>query len=292
MFKNKNFLIITLWFCVCLISVVGCAPEEETKTATKNGEKPSQELGAMIPISHLEVGNKVVDSSWEWGHLVGENYSGSGERKPVVWVIAGMDHFDTEEGVSHVTLIAEEVIGLHHFDDSTDRGHHRGNNAWEDSGKTDATAGLRTFLNQEFYGTLPQHFRDAILETNLPNATGTGATYTTSDRVFALSQTELGGGSQDTHIIGERLPYFNTDNPEVLAKRRISTLDGQPQSYWTRSPSAEYSFTARFVHGDNGWFYRHYTDNKEMGVRPALNIHAEVEATEHPNEMGVHEIGW
>ena len=69
-------------------------------------------------------------------------------------------------------------------------------------------------------------------------------------------------------------------------------LDNKPVSYWTRSPSSEFSFTTRFVHSENGWFYRHYADNAEMGVRPALNVHSEVEVTERPNEKGIHEIRW
>jgi len=292
MFQKNSFRVILLVLVICLFNVGGCGSEEGTDTGTNNGTTQNGAAESLISISQLDIGDMVVDGTWEWGHRVGENYSGSGEQKPVVWILAAKDHYETEEGIGSVTLVAGELIGLHVFDDSTDRGHPRGNNTWRDSGEPDAENGLRKFLNQEFYGAISAPFREAILNTELPNATLAGETYITSDRVFALSQTELGGGAQDTHVIGERLPYFNIDDPAELAQRRIGVLDGNPVSYWTRSPSSEFGFTARFVHGENGWFYRHYTDNAEMGVRPALNVHSGVEVTERPNEKGIHEIRW
>lgn len=104
------------------------------------------EASGTQPLSNLNIGDRVVDNSWQWQFKTGEDYTyNSGdETKPVVWIVVAKDHYGTGSGV---TLLSEELIGSYAFDNSTDRGSSYGSNHWGDSGTTNATRGLRPWLN-------------------------------------------------------------------------------------------------------------------------------------------------
>ena len=53
---------------------------------------------ARIPIEtkriyELNVGDRVVDNGWTWEFRTGNNYTGVGEVKPLVWVVAAKDQY-------------------------------------------------------------------------------------------------------------------------------------------------------------------------------------------------------
>ncbi len=57
--------------------------------------------GGSISIGELPIGARVADPSWEWEFRTGNNYSGSGNVKPVTWIVVAKDHYEGLD--SHVT---------------------------------------------------------------------------------------------------------------------------------------------------------------------------------------------
>lgn len=257
-------------------------------------------------LGDLEIGDRVADPTWEWEHRMGVCYSNRnrtgnpvplGVTKAVTWVVAAKDHYDVEGGCPHVTLVTEDLIALHPFDDSTDRGvkWEFGSNHWGDSGLPNASYGLRPFLNSldkgeyayagsGFYAAFSERFRSGLLTTILPNVLwDSGVAYTTHDRVFALSSTELGLSSHYT--LGSVLPYFNLTQGSIAHMARVaaqlpgfagSGLGGMEYEwYWTRQPesSSEYYLDAVLVTGSMAGST---APTPSFGVRPALNLRADV----------------
>jgi hypothetical protein len=242
-----------------------------------------------IPIGDLPIGTRVVDPSWEWEFKTGDNYTGSGIVKPVTWIVVAKDHYDGLE--SHVTLLSEELIGKHAFDNSTNLGHEYadyGYNHWGDSGTANATRGLRPWLNstdihagEGFYQAFSESFKQAVLTTTVPNKEWqSGSAYSTQDRVFLPSTTELGDiYHNDTYRIGTGYSYF--DGAGDL--KRVARLDRETWWYWTRSPA---SGNGSYVHSvyDTGEFYYYYNifanTDADLAVRPALNLKSEILVSE------------
>jgi len=243
-----------------------------------------------IPLGDLPIGARVVDPGWEWEYRLGVNYSDidwnrdptpPGEVRPVTWIVVARDHHDLEE--RHVTLLAEELIGLFAFDDSTDRDHEYaeyGYNHWGESGKGNASHGLRPWLNstgihsnEGLYRAFSEGFKQAVLTTTLPNREWqNGNAYSTNDNVFIPSTTELGDTDHNwTYQIGTVYRYFHGAG----ATRRVARIDSENWFYWTRSPDSFFGYRVRFV-SSYGAFYvsdasgsAHYALH---GVRPALNL--------------------
>ncbi len=264
----------------------------------------------VMGIGDLSVGSKVVDNSWTWEYRIGpeywrgEPYSGSGETKPVTWVVVAKNHYSggetgsVEGEVSHVTLITEKIIGRYIFDNSTNRGDSFGISHWGDSGSTDATHGIRKFLNgssytgadsnsysHTLYDTVCLSFKKGILTTILPNNVGnTRVFYETKDKIFLPSTTELGDNKHGRiNKIGVDWGYF-TDK-----ESRTTSIVGDNSWYWTRSPRsdrANYVFSVR-SDGSFGYYfaYRAYGD-----LRPAINMFSEIQVSGSPNSDGVYEI--
>jgi hypothetical protein len=244
-----------------------------------------------IPISDLPMGTRVVDTSWMWQFRTGNQYSGSGEVKPVNWIIVAKDHYEGLE--PHVTLLAEELIGKYVFDNSTNRNYPYagyGYNHWGDCGTEDATRGLRPWLNstglrhkligKSFYQSFSKSFKRAVLETTLPNREWTNRTlYNTCDKVFVPTITELGLSRYDCRLqIGSAYAYF-TGGGEIKAEVKHG---GKFDWYWTRSP--DYYCGAYFclvVKGGESYniYIRDYASSNTHGVRPVLNLKADTLVT-------------
>ncbi len=211
--------------------------------------------------------------SWEWEHRTGTNYSGTGEAKPVTWIVVAKDHYGSDSGV---TLLVEELIGLYVFDNSTDRGNHHGRNHWGDSGTTNSTHGLRPWLNsiglhagEGFYQAFSDGFKRAILTTTVPNKEWqNGSVYTTSDNVFIPSSTELGDRENNrSYPVGATYAYFQRAGDE----ERVAMLGGGTRFYWTRSPASYNGRDVRYV-VSAGFFNYSFASRDFYGVRPALNL--------------------
>ncbi len=277
------------------------------------GPSPVAEAGTLFTIDELAIGDKVVDKSWSWEYRTGPDYThlngnpANSETKPVVWIIVAKNHYSGGEagsvsgGIEHVTLISEEAIGKHAFDNSENRGHEWGSNHWGDSGKPDALAGIRPFLNslpksgspsyayrlQGFYNAMSYIFKSAVLETALPNKVWeTGTSYSTTDKIFLPSTTELGDNEHHTtHQIGTDWGYF-TDNDSRIALE--GAVDWQ---YWTRSPRSTHSFALINVDQDGdfvNWVAAIHNDTG-ANIRPAVNISSEAVVIES-HVAGLYEI--
>jgi len=244
-----------------------------------------------ILIGDLPIGARVVDSSWEWEFRTDSYYlpKSGDETKPVTWIIVAKNHYD---GLSpHVTILSEDLISRDVFDSSTNRGHKYaqwGYNHWGDSGTANATRGLRPWLNstgihpnESFYQAFSDSFKEAVLITTLSNKEWqSGSTYSTEDRVFIPSSTELGDTTvhSDTYQIGTVYPYFQG----VGKVRRVALLDRDAYDYWTRSPDSRIGGWVRYVN-DAGEFESGTADSARVGVRPALNLKSEILVSEIRN---------
>ncbi len=248
------------------------------------------------------------DLDWEG------NPTEKGAFKPVTWIIVAKNHYSEvalelwRRGMDpHVTLLSsEELIGLYTFDNSTDRDHEDaefGYSHWGDSGSGNATSGLRPWLNSEglyssegFYEAFSDNFKSVVLYTPVPNrGWQKGEEYITEDLVFIPSTTELGDDLHtDTYSIGAAFPFFSGPDEEAAVKRRAWLGEWiYSWEYWTRSPVLNNGSDVRLVNeagGVSGDFFN-YLDSPAAGalgmnmtgaygVRPVLNIRADVFVTE------------
>ncbi|GEM_PF-2445995 len=243
-------------------------------------------------LSDLEIGDKVVDNSWEWEYRTGTYYTyNTGDvTRPVTWIVVAKDHY----GEGGVTLVSEELIGMHVFDDSS-HVHRDGHNHWGESG-THHTAnyGIRPWLNstgihdgEGFYDAFSNTFQSAVIPINLPNKDYEGSSYSTQDRVFVPSTTELGDiYHRHTHSVGSVYPYFDgvSDDYRISELPRLGT-----RRYWSRSPFSDGPSYVSCVDSGGGFVFN-MADRGNAGVRPALNIRSEIPVSVFPNEDGVYEI--
>jgi len=247
-----------------------------------------------IPLGDLPIGARVVDPGWEWEFRTGDNFTlETGDKtKPITWLVVAHDHYDLVE--SHVTLLAEELVGFFTFDDSTDRGSSlHGHEHWGDSGTTDADHGLRPWLNstgihsdEGFYQAFSDNFRQSLLLTHLPNRSGAGP-YTTNDHVFVPSTAELGDMDHEpAERIGDPYAFFSG----TAGSLRMAQIASIKSNYWTRTPALIYSAglagstgIVQLITAD-GAFSVDSASYGGYGVRPALNIKADLLVTEIKKE--------
>lgn len=93
-----------------------------------------------------------------------------------------------------------------------------------------------------FMSTLPQEFLDAVVACEHITATNTvyetgmelNTTYTTTEKFYLPSMTELGYGNNNGHAEGSVYPYFNG---ATNADRIAYAKSGAAQYYWLRSPT-------------------------------------------------------
>ncbi len=254
---------------------------DPTTIVTLNADYYIDNENGNIPIGELSIGAQVVDPSWVWEFPATRRNDcmGSGEVKPVTWIVVDRDHYDGLD--PHVTLLTKEHIGLVQFDNSTDRGSQKGSNHWGESGTGNATSGLRPWLNstgihsgEGFYRAFSESFKQAVLTTTLPNKEWQSrSVYSTQDKVFLPSTTELGDTKlKSTYQIGKAYSYFQGAGDE----KRVSYLDGDPRGRpWTRSPDKKGGSYVRYVDTIGGFSYDYFdgaANYSIIAVRPALNL--------------------
>ncbi len=262
-FKHKAVFAIIFLFILSLLS-----------TVVPIGV-PGAEASRLQPFSNLKIGDRVMDPSWTWTYQNGNNNGGGGTKKPVVWRVVGKNGFDGLD--SHLTLVTTDLIGVRPFD--TTRGAGYGSNHWGNST-------LRAWLNSDFYNSMTASFRHGIFTTSLENKLWqSGNVYTTTDKVFLFSQSELGGGDYMTHKIGNNLGYFYND------RRRIATVGGRIYNYWTRSPASNSERQVRCV-GQGGNFSYRDADFFNVGVRPVINFDAEFPVSITQRSDGIYEMAY
>ncbi len=228
-----------------------------------------------LTLTELEIGDRVVDPSWSWEYRSEDGYENACKDNYVTWIVVAKNHYSNLE--PHVTLLSKELIGCYLFDNSTNRGTPMGSNHWGDSGKGNATKGLRTWLNstgvndgEGFFQVFSENFKSIVVETELPNKDWQmGESYKSNDRVFIPSTTEMGDTLHTwTYEIGKPYAYFkDAKMPELFAD-----LCDDVKWYWTRSPNR---FDSYYVRRFSTRDYKiNYANDDSIAVRPVVNVQA------------------
>lgn len=270
-------------------------------------------------LSNLPVGAKVKDPT--------TTYYG----KPIIFQIAAKNHAGYP--ADSVTLLTERIIALKAFDakepgnaDTNRRNY--GNNRYLHSN-------IRQWLNKDsspwyaaqhgadaapntagvsdnpydtergFLGNFSSNFKNRILNTSLTVAKNTvtdgGGSEVVQDKVFLLSNTEVGLANENSIAEGSKLPLFTNDasrvaNPtaEAVANSTYtnsSFKDSLPWYWWLRTPDAGISDIARYVN-TSGALNHYYAYGGFRGARPALNLSSEIRVSDNPDSDGAYTLLW
>ncbi len=104
---------------------------------------------------------------------------------------------------------------------------------------------------------------DVLLKAMAVHAEDKGDSYTTEDKIFLPSTTEMGDKEYlNTYPIGVSWGYF-TGN-----KSRVAVIAGHDRYYWTRSPVSRNSGDVRFVSTGGSFNHDGSANNAGGGVRP------------------------
>ena len=126
-----------------------------------------------------------------------------------------------------------------------------------------------------------------MLNTTLTVAKNTitdgGASEAVTDKVFLLSNTEVGFANENSIAEGSiiaavsanRIAYMTDQGfANTLSASKPASV-GAAWYWWLRTPLAGYSYSARVVHSD-GTLNSHYAYVGHFGVRPALNLTSDI----------------
>lgn len=272
-------------------------------------------------LSSLPVGAKVKDTNTKY----------NGEA--ITWLVGGHNHY----GSNQTALVSEKIITLKAFDaieaSNTDSNRKTyGNNRysqsnirqWLNSDKTswysaqhsaDAppnNANVNSNYNEYdaepgFLTNFSANLRNSLVAAPLTTAKNTavdgGGSETVSDKVFLLSNTEVGLANENNIAEGNRLSLFTTADSSRLAyptaevisnsefKDATSLATSKPWRYWVRSPYASFSFSARHVDMSGALSYANACFG-HIGVRPALNLNSEILVSDSVDSDGAYTIVW
>ena len=231
----------------------------------------------------------------------------------IPWRIIKKNHSGYPSG--SVTLIADQCIDIRAFDaqepNNSDSGRRSyGNNNWRLSNirlwlnsaaaswytaqhSADASpTNSRTNNAGTGYDTRPGFLynftaaeRNLILSTTITTVNNTvtdgGGSYTTTDKIFLPSETEMGLGNENNIAEGTAFGYFTSNSARTSAvyanAYRYSACTSKPNTettpiwYWLRTPNASNSDNVRIVNTDGSLTdYSAYLGY--YGVRPCLNL--------------------
>lgn len=273
-------------------------------------------------LSSLNVGDKV---------RFGKHQINSENREDIIWKIGHKNKSGYPN--NSITLVTENIIDIRGFDakepsnNDTDRRNY-GNNRYRDSN-------IRQWLNKKenpwfvkthnadepptnagtnnyntgydnrpgFLSAFSDEELNAILDTTLTVALNTvtdgGGSETVVDKVFLLSNTEVGLAKENNIDEGSKLDLFS-DNTSRIGKpnNQVVTNSGYSNTnltvskgwyWWLRTPYAGYSRPVRYVHTD-GTLGNHYAYHGYYGVRPALNLLGSIMVSDSPDSNGVYTL--
>lgn len=274
-------------------------------------------------LSELAVGTLVKDT--------GTTYNG----KPIIFQI--MEHGHSGDPSGSTALITEKIITLKSFDaieasNSDSNRKQYGNNRWLYSNlrlwlNSDATAGkwytaqhsadaaptnANVWSNyneydQEagFLSNFSANMKAALLTNTKRVAKNTvtdgGGYEDTTQKIFLLSNTEVGLANENSIAEGSIYALFNTASnrqckptAEAVSNSEYtnSSLSANNNWYWwLRTPCASYSYFARCVSTD-GSLGNYYACTGYPGVRPACTVLSSISVSDSPDESGVYTIMW
>lgn len=290
MFKHNTLIKLVLTIMI-IFGLVACSSESNSEEGNTDNNSSSEEK----TISSLNIGDRVVDTSWNWEFRRGYGYTVYADNEktaPVVWIVVAKDHYMGNS----VTLIAENLLGFYYYDTSLMSGMLAGRNHWSNSGLNGST-GLRPWLNSTdmhtgdgFYNAFTSDFKSIILSTTIDNVDEDGVFYTSTDNVFIPSHTELGATDHtDTYVIGSSYEYFVGAQRDTLKAKIFG--DSWEEEYWTRSPYISgYRVVGMIL--DSGLYVNTFADFDNVGVRPVINVQANAKVSSEPNAEGVYEISY
>lgn len=272
-------------------------------------------------LSNLPVGAKVKD--------LNTKYYG----KPIVFQIIDKNHAGYP--ANSVTLITERIITLKAFDakepsnPNTDRQNY-GNNRY-------AHSNIRQWLNKDtspwyvaqhsydappnnsnvwsnyneyeaeagFLSNFSAELKSKLLLTTLTVAkntvTDSGGSESVQDKVFLLSETEVGLGNENGIAEGTPFSFFSSDaarqaypTAEAVSNSEYTNTSlnaSQPWYWWLRTPHAGSADYARYVYS-SGTLAIDNAFNGYHGVRPALNLPSDISVSDTADTDGAYIIVW
>lgn len=167
---------------------------------------------------------------------------------------------------------------------------------WNGHNAYDAQSGFLTGFGAEMLA--------ALLTTTLTVAkpgTDGGGSETVQDKIFLLSMTEVGLGSENGVAEGTKLAMFS-DNASRQCKPTAQAVSNSEYTnsslsasqfwyWWLRSPYSSYAYIVRYVDSGGSLSYDDAFGG-DRGVRPALNLSSDILVSDTPDGEGYYTIIW
>lgn len=269
-------------------------------------------------LSDLPIGAKVVSK--------GAKYNDN----PITWVVGGHDHYAQGQTV----LVSEKIISLKPFD--AKEATHPNNNIKTSGNNRYGVSNIRQWLNSDetswysaqhsadappknanvdggkndydteagFLTNFSTAIKNALVTTPLITAKNTvsevGYSEVVNDKVFLLSNTEVGLANENNIVEGKLLPLFS-DNKSRIAyptaeavtkseyKEAANLVTSKPWYYWLRTPVAVYSYGEYYVSPSGGLTSSPAYSGK-YGIRPAINVASTTAILDSTDLDGSYEI--
>lgn len=276
----------------------------------------------LQPISNLNIGDKVYFGKYQVEDELPEPI--------VWRIIDKNHYKDSlnPDIADHVTLLTDQIIDLRCFDakepsNSDNDRRQYGNNRYRFSN-------IRQWLNKAGYNWFePTHSADtaptdsdmttgyddkpgflssfteselaAILDTNLKvvrTPFDGGGHEIVTDKVFLLSTTEVGFFNEDGEAEGSAFSIFSDAASRICSiteqcinntKLSIDPSRASDWGWWLRTPYSSTAYQLWCVR-DGGGYAPISAHSNATGIRPALNIKADVMVTDEPDENGVYAV--
>src|SRR5690554_7548017 len=144
--KHKLRRLLVMFLSLLLLFAVGCSKDDTNNPPTNNGEPnnngDNEQPSDSKSILDLQIGDRVVDPTWQWEFRQGYGYTVYSENEvtqPVSWIVVAKNHYQENT----VVLVSEYLIGFYIFDNSVlESGLLAGQNHWGNSGQNNGQ-GLR-----------------------------------------------------------------------------------------------------------------------------------------------------
>ena len=240
---------------------------------------------------------------------------GKYQGKEIIWKIADKNHLGYPS--NSVTLVSDVILCEKAFDakepdnsnsSRQDYGNNRykhsnirqwlnkSGNSWYEAQHSADEPPISDLVSQNPYdseaGFLTEFTTEelnVILDTSLTVVLNTvidgGGSETITDKVFLLSETEVGLGNENDIAEGSQFPIFTDDNS------RIAQHNGSNDYWWLRTPDAEHASYVRNVYSD-GSLRSNFAYGGSCGVRPALNLKSDILVSDAPDSDGAYTIIW
>lgn len=170
-------------------------------------------------------------------------------------------------------------------------------NVWTNYNEYDREAGFLTNFSEKMYAALLTVTKRVAKNT----VTDGGGYEDVADKIFLLSNTEVGLANENSVAEGSLYALFNTASERIayptaqaVSKSEYSDSNlaaSKPWYWWLRTPGAGYSYDARCVRTD-GTLNGNYAYNGYYGVRPACVVSSSLFVSDTADKDGAYTIIW